>query len=329
MLGNFFQNVANKSLWKMSNAGLRRRARRDVRTAGESLESRQLLTADLKINSASMTLYSIPGDPSKYSMSLQYQVANSGNTAAELTGLPNNPGDNVTIRVWASQNKTLDASDTLLASDLALYNDTGSHLLNAGSTLHSAQSLVVTPNPNYSYLIIKVDPNNAVAESSESNNIFVLDAYKPQVSNYTGTVGIATRKYAPIAIHSTASDLNSTGFYRLDVEINDMQANDKLKLLKSGTGADALRVVGGNVKLGSQVIGNVNVTGVGTSTLKMSFQFFADVDGVSKSVMNRVIQNLEFRASAKSTGTRPTSLTLMDNQSGLGDKVTRPLEIIG
>ena len=142
-------------------------------------------------------------------------------------------------------------------------------------------------------------------------------------------MGIGTRKYSQIAYKSTACDLNSNGFYRLDVEIDGMQAKDKLKLLKSGTGPDALRVVGGNVKLGTQVIGNVNVTGTGTPTLKESFQFFTDVSGVTRSVMNRVIQNLVFRAAAKSTGTRPTSLTLMDNQSALGEKVTRPLEIIG
>lgn len=322
MLGKFFQKLSKTQL-------RRRRPRRDVRFGTESLESRQMLTADLKINSALMTLNDVPGDPTKYAMTVQYQVANVGNTAAELTGLPNNSSDNVTIRIWASQNKTLDAGDTLLASDLALYNDTGSHLLNAGATLNSAQNLVVTPDPKYSYLIIKVDPNNAVAESSESNNTFVLDAYKPQVSNYTGTVGIGTGKYSQIAYKSTAGDLDSTGFYRLDVQIDGMQAKDKLKLFKSGTGADALRVVGGNVKLGTQVIGNVNVTGVGTPTLKESFQFFTNVNGVSKTIMTRVIQNLQFRASAKSTGTRPTSLTLMDNQSALGDKITRPLEILG
>ncbi|MFO1021897.1 MAG: CARDB domain-containing protein [Planctomycetales bacterium] len=321
MLGRLFR--------KFSHTESRRRAHRDNVSGFESLERRQLLTPDLKINSAFMTLNDVSGDPTKYLMTVQYQVANAGNTAAELTGVPNNAGDNVTIRVWASQNKTLDANDTLLASDLILYNDTGSHLLNAGSTLISAQSLVVSPDPLYSYLILKVDPKNAVAESSESNNTIVVDAFKPQVSQYTGTLGIAAKKYSQIAYKSTACDLNSNGFYRLDVEIDDMQAHDKLKLLKSGTGADALRVVGGNVKLGTQVIGNVNVTGTGTPTLKMTFQFFADVGGVTRSVMNRVIQHLAFRAAANSTGTRPTSLTLMDNQSGLGDKVTRPMEIIG
>ncbi|MCA9094672.1 MAG: hypothetical protein KDA68_14390 [Planctomycetaceae bacterium] len=312
---------------KLGKIETRRQQSRGAESGIESLEKRELMTADLKFNSAFMSLSDASGG--NYLLNVQYDLANVGNTDANLSGIPNFANDNVTIRMWASQDQVLNGNDPVLVQSTMPYNDTGTKMLNAGSVLTSAFSVVVAPNSQYKYLFLKVDINNVISESNETNNTIMIEAYKPQISNnFFGIVTAPVKEDVTFAGNSSACDLNSTGFYRLDVEVSGAEAKDKLKLVKSGKGQDALRVVGGNLKLGSKVVGTVIASGEGTSTLKLKFQFLQDVKGISKDVMDRVVKNVAFRAGAQSTGFRIASLTLMDNQSAVGPTATRPLKIM-
>jgi len=317
----------NRLFKKLGKIETRRQQSRGAESGIESLEKRELMTADLKFNNAFMSLSD--SSNGNYLVNVQYELANVGNTAANLTGIPNFASDNVTIRLWASQDQTLDANDPVLEQSTMPYNDSGAQMLNAGGTLITAFSLVVAPNSQYKYLFLKVDMNNVISESNESNNTIKFEAYRPQISNnFFGIVTVPVKEDVTFANKSSACDLDSTGFYRLDVEVNGVEAKDKLKLLKSGKGEDALRIVGGYLKLGTKIVGSVMESGEGTSTLKLSIQSFQDVNGIPKSLMDRVVKNLAFRAGAQSTGLRNVSLTFMDNQSALGPTTTRPLKIM-
>lgn len=317
----------NRLFRKLGKIETRRQQSRGAESGIESLEKRELMTADLKFNNAFMSLSD--SSNGNYLVNVQYELANVGNTAANLTGIPNFASDNVTIRLWASQDQTLDANDPVLEQSTMPYNDSGAQMLNAGGTLITAFSLVVAPNSQYKYLFLKVDMNNVISESNESNNTIKFEAYRPQISNnFFGIVTAPVKEDVTFANKSSACDLDSTGFYRLDVEVNGVEAKDKLKLLKSGKGEDALRIVGGYLKLGTKIVGSVMESGEGTSKLKLSIQSFEDVNGIPKSLMDRVVKNLAFRAGAQSTGFRNVSLTFMDNQSALGPTTTRPLKIM-
>lgn len=194
-------------MWnKLCGTSPRRRANRTTWGAIDGLESRELLAADLTLKNAFITLSELPNQPDKLWVNVQYTVYNAGTSGAELTGIPDNASDNVIVKVWASKNKTLDANDPLLAQNLNIFNDTGSHNLSQGAGVITAQAFAVTINPDYDYLICEVDANHVLPESSESNNRVAIDAFKPQVSNFWETKTINKLQNSMFGSSSSACD---------------------------------------------------------------------------------------------------------------------------
>ncbi len=208
----------NRLFKKLGKIESRRRQSRGAESGIESLEKRELMTADLTLKNTFMSLSD--SSNGNYLLNVQYELANVGNTAANLTGIPNFASDNVTLRLWASQDQTLDANDPVLEQSTMPYNDSGSQMLNAGGTVITAFSLVVAPNSQYKFLFLKVDINNVITESNESNNTSMIEAHKPRISNnFFGIVTAPVKEDVTFANNSSACDLNSTGFYRRDLEV--------------------------------------------------------------------------------------------------------------
>lgn len=299
----------------------------------DALESRLLPTVDLKLSGLLITLGELNQNNNQTCwVNMQMNVENNGNSPVNLTGVADDPSDNVTVRVFASTDNVFDIGDPVVVQNLTIYNDNGSpnNAIAGGSSLIFANGAVLNVDANYKYLIFKVDPDSHVTESVESNNVAIVDMRKPQVSKAWQTVTTQGGNDVFIAPQSAVCDLNTTHFVSASLIIDGAQQKDRLKLNSTGVGSDQLRIVGSKLKLGSQVVGTVGYTHPtnNSNTLKMTFSFDGDQDGVSRLIVSRLFRNLVFHAGPNSIGQRTAHFAVTDNSGMMSTPTGSKINIL-
>ena len=313
-----------------------RTGKRQWRTLGaecavESLEGRVLPAVDLIVSAGSMTVSTDPPVGSNlYGVNLQFTVKNLGTTPIEMTGVANDPSDNVKIQVYLSLDGVLDGGDPLafVGQTFSLI-DNGSHLLGQNQTGGLGAGKQFLARETFNFLIFKVDFDNQVTESNENNNTFVFDAQAVTLVGGGGVIFIGPKVTAPIDFTVRVRDLNTVNFVggNFGVLISDAQPKEKLSMLQSGEGADRLRMTGKKLKLGGTTIGTVTkVIPTASNSFEMSLR--VDFTGeVSRNVLQRLMQNLSFRAGAKSTGVRTAKFQVKDNLENLSNTTERAIQV--
>lgn len=297
--------------------------------ANEVLETRILPAVDLILSTATIN---ITGDPAvgsnQYSISLLYKMKNLGTTPIDVTGVAGDPSDNVRVQVYGSLDSTLDGGDTPAFSfDFDLV-DNGSHLLNQNDEAGAVLGTTFLARQTLNFLILKVDYNNAVTESNETNNTFVLNVQNPTLKEVAGTSNIGPKQIGTIHNDLTVRDLNTTNFLggNFGITIDGAQAREKF-FLKDGVGAERLRIAGSKLKLGAQKIGTVTkVLPNDSNGFQMSLQVEFTGD-VSRDTLNRVLRNLSFKTTANSTGDRTAHIQVKDNLENFTNVIDRTIHV--
>ena len=113
-------------------------------------------------------------------------------------------GDKIQISVTVHNYGTLDVSDVLVAlydgnPDVGIAPSIGSFvapIVSAGENYSKAVSYVVPVNAKYHNIYVKVDPNNSISESNESNNI----SFRPLKANQDLLPPLSVYITAPAAL---------------------------------------------------------------------------------------------------------------------------------
>lgn len=294
----------------------------------DGLESRLMPAADLKLISVIANLKdSINGN---YVVNMQTEFKNQGNTAVNLTGMANNPADDVTIRVFGSKDAVLDANDPVVFANLTIFNDNGNagNQIGANSSFFFSTSAPTTGSADYKYLIFKIDPKNVVAETNETNNTFAVDMRKPEIASMKTTLTVQPGQQIQAAPEISVCDLNSTKFLTATVSLGGAQLKDRLKVLKSGSGDGALKIVGTKVKLGGEVIGTVAEAHVTKETNACYLKFKFSEGGVAREVLNRLLRNVVADVGNNSTGQRKAYFTVTDEAGQSSAQVFNTINIL-
>lgn len=308
----------------------RRRTSKRAESALESLETRILPAVDLIISTATVN---ITGDPAvgsnQYSLNILYKVKNLGTTPIDLTGVANDPSDNVQIRIYASMDTVVDAGDgNALGFDFDGI-DNGPHVIGQNEESGLTAGVVFNARQTFNFFIVKVDFDGQVTESNENNNTFVIDAQDVSLVGGGGTVNVAPKATVPLDPTVKVRDLNTVNFKdgNFGATVTGAQLKDKFLLTQTGEGDDRLRMAGKKLKLGSKTIGTVvKVVPKESNAFQMSLrvEFTGDVN---RDVLHRLMRNLSFRPGAKSTGSRLVQFQVKDNLENLSNVTETTVQI--
>ncbi len=125
-------------------------------------------------------------------------------------------GEQIQIDVTVHNQGTVDASNVYVVlydgnPDVGVAPPVGSFrvpLISAGGTYTGSVPYVVPSNSQYHYIYVKVDPNNTIAESNESNNV----AFRPLKANQDLLPPLSVYITAPTALGIKNSNLTPNPF---------------------------------------------------------------------------------------------------------------------
>lgn len=314
----------------MSDGNKRRRGRSGAALGVESLEVRVLPAVDLIVSAGSMTVSADPPAGSNlYNVTVSITLKNLGTTPIDLTNVANDPTDNVNIQLYLSMDNVLDGGDsTAFSGSHFSLVDNGPHVIGQNEEWGVGSGRQFLARQTFNYLIFKVDYNDKVTESNENNNTLVVDAQAVKLLGGGGTVNAAPKATVAIDTSLTVRDLNTVNFNggNFGVLVDGAQVKDKF-LLKTGEGAERLRLAGKKLKLGATTIGTVTkVIPTAGNSFEMSLR--VELTGeVSRDVLNRALRNLSFRPGAKSSGTRTVQFQVKDNLENFSEVAETTVQV--
>ncbi len=261
-----------RKLCNLLASSARRRTRtRHQRIAIESLEPRQLLaSADLTL--AEQVLVEV--EPSGANVHIASTVAEVNSGSVGLVA------NNVHIEGVLSTDTIFgNGDDVELDLDLLDLNLPPGTIANASIS----GSVNLEHYEAASFLLIKIDPDDAVSEVSDSNNTVLLFLPQlPTLSPSTGQTAGKTNRAVRVDPGISFTDSLGQNFNGSSLHVaveNDDGDNNILSIKRIKTDSGVLRRKQNELRLGTQVIGNVT-GGTNTQPLVITFTATVHVDDV-------------------------------------------------
>lgn len=295
-----------------------------------ALESRVLPAVDLVLGSSVFQLHPT-NVPNQYAMDFTFFIANNGTTTANLTGTLHDESDNVRLRVVMSGDDVYGNGDDVQIGEPEFINKTDIStitLVGNGATTSLHMTGTLTANPNFHFILWKIDSTNVIAESDETNNVFtpaipVAQAFNAILfSPATGFIAGTTQNLIPTASFKAVDETNYTNAI-LTMSLDEAKPGDQLNLGDTSYNGQSLQRAGKNVKLGDTVVGTVSG---GKHNQPLSVQFNAGADNL---LVTKVMESLTFKSKKSQPGERRLDLTI-DMQSGqrlFGDGGLQPFTV--
>ena len=116
---------------------------------------------------AAIAEFALPDLTGAFSNTLVKLNSTSYQISTLLTMTPGEANaNNVTVKIYLSDDEILDAEDTLLTQTPLLLSS-----VNAAKVKPAKPKLISQTNPSGKYLIAEIDPENTVLETNDNNNI--------------------------------------------------------------------------------------------------------------------------------------------------------------
>lgn len=291
----------------------RRRPRTVNSSPPEQLEVRLLLTPDLEIVSMEPGFLQevtreTNGDNTASLFTKMFR-RNIGTTAVQLNSGTPDPNDDVVIKFFLSADTVLSPADALVGS----VRLTATFAPNGGGEDVSQLAGEFTVKSIGNFIIAFIDANNIIAESNESNNLFVMDIRTPSVE-ITGVGGNNAGKKRVASVDPAIGflDGNSANYNggQIQASMTNAQAGEFLQIFRNGRGQDKIRAAGTQLKIGSRVVGTVT----GNKTASLTIDFNADLDQVD---VQRILRTIGYKVVTDSPGTRNFTFRMKDPTTGI------------
>lgn len=307
----------------MSHGFSTRRRSRSLSVVPEQLESRLLLTPDLEIVSMEPGFLQevtreTNGDNTASLFTKMFR-RNIGTTAVQLNGgTPGDSSDDVIIKFFLSADTVLSPADQLVGT----VELTATFAPNGGGEDVSQLAGEFTVKSIGNYIIAFIDADNIIAESNESNNLFVMDIRTPSVEITGAGSNVTTKRVASVDPAIGFLDGNNTNYNggKIEAKMLDAQSGEFLQITRNGRGDDKLKLSGNQLKIGRRVIGTVT----GNKTDSLTINFNVDVDQVD---VQRALRSIGFKVLSDTLPERNFSFQMTDPNGNVSNLATKEVDI--
>lgn len=299
-----------------------RRRSRSLSVVPEQLESRLLLTPDLIIADMDPGFLQEAtresnGDITASLFTKMFR-RNIGTTSVQLNGgTPDDPTDDVIVKFFLSADTVLSPADQLVGT----VRLTNTFAPNGGEDV-SQEAGEFTVKSIGNFIIAFIDADNIIAESNESNNLFVMDIRTPSVQITGGGNNASTKRVATVDPAIGFLDGNNADYNggKVEAKMLDAQAGEFLQITRNGRGDDKLKLSRNELKIGRRVIGTVT----GNKTSDLTINFNGDADQVD---VQRALRSIGFKVLTDTLPERNFSFQMTDPNGNVSNLATKDVNI--